>query len=277
MGAITMCLAPHDSRFSSLGAPARIWAVSAIHGEAEQLMAVHDELFDRLRPGDRIVYMGNYMGFGRDSAGTIDELLTFRRMALSRPAMLPHDFVYLRGAQEELWQKLMQLHFAPNPAETLRWMLDNGLSATLCSYGISPHEGLVAAHEGVMALSRWTTRIRELIRRRPGHDIFATQWRRAAHTDRNISCPLLFVHSGLNPARSLEEQGDAFWWASSRFSNIILPYAPFQKVIRGFDPAQGGLHINCVTATIDGGCGFGGTLVCAGFDAHGNIFDMVEA
>ncbi|MBU0799694.1 MAG: hypothetical protein KKA05_01700 [Alphaproteobacteria bacterium] len=241
------------------------------------MMDVHDELFDRLRPGDRVVYMGNYMGYGRDTAGTIDEVLTFRRMALARPGMMPQDFIYLRGAQEELWQKLLQLHFAPNPAEVLRWMLDNGLTQTLCSYGISPHEGLAAAHEGVMALTRWTARIRELIRRRPGHDIFSMQLRRAAHTAENAAYKMLFVHAGINPDRKLEEQGDSFWWAGSRFSNIILPYEPYQKVIRGFDPSHSGLHINCVTATIDGGCGFGGNLVCAGFDSNGNIFDMVEA
>lgn len=221
--------------------------------------------------------MGNYIGHGRDSAGTIDELITFRRMVLAQPAAMPGDIVYLRGAQEELWQKLLQLQFAPNPGHILRWMLDNGLSQTLCSYGISPHEGLSAAHEGVMALTRWTARIRELLRRRPGHDVFTTQWRRAAHTDRDAAYPILFVNAGINPDRGLEEQGDSFWWAGARFDDIVLPYDPFRKIVRGFDPAHGGINLNCVTATIDGGCGFGGSLVCAGFDRDGNIFDMVEA
>ena len=272
-----MCTATPDLRFTALGAPPRIWAISAIHAETERLMDIHDALYDRLRPGDRIVYLGNYMGYGRDAAGTIDEILTFRRIALARPGMMPNDFIYLRGSQEEIWQKLLQLHFAPNPAELLRWMLDNGLNGSLCSYGISPHEGLAAAHEGVMSVARWTGRIRELLRRRPGHDIFANHLRRAAHTDQAVPAPLLFVHAGINPARSLKEQGDSFWWAGSRFNAIMLPYEPFRKVIRGFDPTHGGLHINCVTATIDGGCGFDGALVCAGFDNHGNIFDMLEA
>ena len=273
----SVCNAASDLRFSALGTPSRVWAISAIHAETGRLMDLHDALYDRIRPGDRIVYHGNYMGFGRDSAGTIDEVLTFRRMVLARPGTLPKDFIYLRGGQEEMFQKLLQLQFAPNPAAVLRWMLDNGLSATLCSYGISPHEGLAAANEGVMSLTRWTNRIRELLRRRPGHDIFSMQLRRAAHTDQTAHSPLLFVHAGINPAVRLDDQGDSFWWAGSKFSSILLPYEPYKKVIRGFDPAHGGLHINCVTATIDGGCGFGGNLVCAGFDADGNIFDMIEA
>lgn len=272
-----MSKSPSDLRFTALGAPARIWAISAIHAETERLMNVHDALYERLRPGDRLVYLGNYMGHGRDTVGTIDEILTFRRLALARPGAIPQDFIYLRGAQEELWEKLLQLHFAPHPANVLRWMLDNGLNATLCSYGISPHEGLAAANEGVMALTRWTTRIRELTRRRPGHEIFTMQLRRAAYTDQSTEYPLLFVHAGLRPEKPLAEQGDSFWWAGSKFSSLVLPYEPFKKVIRGFDPAHGGLHINCVTATIDGGCGFDGNLVCAGFDANGNIFDMIEA
>ena len=51
---------------------------------------------------------------------------------------------------------------------------------------------------------------------------------------------------------------------------------PFQKVVRGFDPDHKGMNINCVTATIDGGCGFGGQLVCAGFNPEGSIFELLE-
>jgi serine/threonine protein phosphatase 1 len=272
-----VCTATNDLRFSALGAPSRIWAVSAIHAETDRLMDLHDQLFDRLRPGDRLVYLGNYMGHGRDACGTVDELLTFRRLMLAQPGARPEDVIYLRGSQEEMWQKLLQLQFAPNPADVLRWMLDNGLAATLRAYGISPHEGLAAAHEGVMALTRWTGRIREIVRRKPGHEIFSMQLRRAAHTAQTAECPLLFVHAGINPRRPLNDQGDSFWWAGHHFNNILLPYEPFQKVIRGFDPTHNGLHINCVTATIDGGCGFGGALVCAGFDAQGNVFDLIEA
>lgn len=240
-------------------------------------MALHDELLDHVRPGDRILYHGNYIGYGDTPCETIDELLTFRRLVLSMPGMVPDDIIYLRGGQEEMWQKLTQLQFAQNPSDILLWMLGKGLSSTLASYGISPHDGIVAAQEGVMSLTRWTGKIRDAVRERPGHDIFGTQIRRAAFTPVESGSPLLFVHAGIDPDHTLDHQGDNFWWSDKDFNGIHAPYEPFQKVIRGFDPKHQGLNLNCVTATIDGGCGFGGALVCAGFDPQGNVLEMLEA
>ena len=270
-------MAALDSRFISLGAPRRIWSISAIHGEAARLIDLHNTLYDLVEPGDRIVYHGNYTGYGTTPGETIDEILTFRRMVLSISGMKPTDLIYLRGSQEEMWQKLLQLQFAPNPTDVLLWMLGNGMSSSLTAYGISPHDGIIATQEGVMALTRWTAKIREAIRRRPGHDIFSTQLRPAAFTAKETGNPMLFVHGGIDPETSLESQGDSFWWPRKDFNTIEIPYAPFGKVIRGFDPRHRGVHLNCVTATIDGGCGFGGSLVCAGFTPDGNVQELLEA
>lgn len=260
-----------------MGNPRRIWAISAIHAESRRLMTLHDLLYPLIRPGDRLVYLGNYTGFGPDSPGTIDEILTFRRMVLSIPGMAAGDIVYLRGAQEEIWQKLLQIQFAPNSYQTLEWMLRNGLEPTLRQYGLDPDKGRHACQEGVMGLTKWTSQIRTHLRRHAGHEIFSTQHKRAAYTHDENPYPMLFVHTGLDPQKPLHEQGDSFWWGSQHFSQILLPYDPFQKVVRGYDPAHQGLNLNCVTATLDGGCGFGGTLVCAGFMPNGDVCEMIEA
>lgn len=239
-------------------------------------MALHDAILDRVTPGDRIAYLGNYTGFGPYARETIDEILTFRRMVLSIPGMQPRDIVYLRGVQEELWQKLLELQYAQNPGHVLRWMIDNGIGPTLASYGLPPKDGLKACAEGVMPLVRWIGKVRETVRRHPGHELFASQQRRAAYTETTRDTSLLFVHSGLDPERKLEEQDDTFWWASKSFVNITKAYFPFAKVVRGFDPEHKGIHLNCVTATVDHGCGFGGPLVCAAFDGNAAIFDLIE-
>ncbi len=266
-----------DIRFVPLGQARRIWAISAIHADADRLISLHDQLFDEIQPGDRIVYMGNYVGYGPSPRETLDEILTFRRIALSLPGMMPDDFIYLRGGQDEMWEKLQQLQFAPNPKDVLNWMLDNGMSSTLEAYGIKPRSGLMAAIEGVMSLTRWTASVRSAIRKNAGHDIFQCQLRRAAFTPLRNDNPILFVHAGINPNRMLQDQGDALWWGGQNFKAMNQPYAPFKKVIRGFDPKHEGLHINCVTATIDGGCGFGGNLICAGFDQDGEVIGVIEA
>lgn len=250
--------------------------MSAIHGETDHLIALHDAILERFRPGDRLVYLGNYTGYGDNSAACVDEILTFRRLLLSLPGMAPDDLIYLRGAQEEMWQKLLQLQFAPDPASVLLWMLGNGLSNTLYSYGLSPHDGIEACQSGIMSLTKWTNTIRECVRAQPGHEVFGTHLTRAAYTPETENYPILFVHAGIDVRRGLDDQGDRLWWYNGDFTNIDTPYEPFRKVVRGYDHEHGGVKLNCVTATIDGGCGFGGSLVCAGFDQGGGIFELLE-
>ena len=48
----------------TLNAAKRIWAVPSILGQAGVLRELHERLHDRLIPGDCLVYLGNYMGFG---------------------------------------------------------------------------------------------------------------------------------------------------------------------------------------------------------------------
>lgn len=276
-GVSAVCVGTQDIRFTSLGAPRRVWAISAIHGELDRLYALHDALFQRLKPGDRIVYLGNYTGYSNKSRDTIDELLTFRRLALSVPGMMSSDIVYLRGKQEDMWQKLIQLQFARNPEQDFYEMMGFGLAATLESYGIDTRDGMRAVKEGVLGLTRWTNKIRETLRKNRGHDTLMVHYRRAAFTGCEGRKPLLFVNSGVDPARILEDQEDRLWNDGENFTNITQPYAPFEKVIRGYDPLHHGVRLNCVTASLDGGSGFGGNLVCAGMDAYGKMFEMLEA
>jgi len=266
-----------DSRFARMGQPSRIWAISAIHGELNRLEKLHDHLFERISPGDRIIYLGNYLGYGSAPCAVIDEILTFRRMVLAMPGMMVDDIVYLRGNQEEMWNKTLQLHFSPTPIDDFIWMLGNGLASTLEDYGFSAHDGIEAARDGCVALAKWTGQIRNTIRSKPGHDIFQMHLRRAGHTSKSASpAPMLFVNAGINPHETLEQQGDQFWWSANDLNDLTREYDPFKRVIRGYDPKHKGVNINCVTATIDGGCGFGGSLIAAGFDADSNVIDMID-
>ena len=83
---------------------------------------VHDRISERFLDGDRVVYLGNYIGHGEAVGATIGEMLDF----LGRQHGFSCDVAFLRGAQEEMWQKLLQLQFAPNPVEVLAWMAEAG-------------------------------------------------------------------------------------------------------------------------------------------------------
>ncbi|WP_086464134.1 metallophosphoesterase family protein [Oceanibaculum nanhaiense] len=261
-------------KFAVLRGGGRVWAVGAIHGDAERLSRLHDALAARLEDRDCLVYLGNFLGRGTRIVETIDELLRFRIAFLARPYGFIEDIAFLRGNQEEMWDKLLQLQFAPNPPEVLAWMLRQGLQGTMTAYSSTAEEALGIARQGAVAISRWTGQLRAGMQSHPGHMQLLHSLKRAAYTDDG---GLLFVNAGIDPERPLTAQSDSFWWGGGSFGRISSPYGGFAKVIRGFDPSHGGVADTPYTATIDAGCGYDGGLVAACFAPDGSVLDWIES
>ncbi len=188
--------------------------------------------------------------------------------------MDPTDCVYLRGAQEEMWQKLLQLQFSNRAAEDLAWMLDRGVAATLDSYGGVAAEGFACAGKGVVALAGWTGSLRDAMRAAPGHEAMMYALKRAAISRQG---GILFVNSGIDVSRALSQQTDSFWWAGRSFALVREPYDGFRKIVRGYDPDHGGLHETKSTISVDGGCGFGGSLAAFCLTPEGDVLERLEA
>jgi len=262
-----------NERFVTVRSGGRIWAVGAIHGEAALLAALHAGIEERFQTGDRIVYLGNYLGHGSEITTTLDELVAFRGALLAVPHMSVCDVAYLRGSQEEMWQKLFSLHLSVEPASVLGWMLDRGVRETLVAYGWEAAEAHGRVTKGSQEIARWTNEIRARMQHHPGHLELLGGVRQAAFTDDGA---LLFVNSGVDPSRPLDAQRDAFWWGSEQLASLTPPYANFKKIIRGFDPSHGGVSLDDYVATVDGGAGFGGTLTAACFDADGKVLDRID-
>jgi serine/threonine protein phosphatase 1 len=261
-------------KFASLRGAKRVWAVASVHGEAGRLERLQRALATRLQAGDRVVYLGNMIGRGPAVAETVDLLLRFRTAVMAGQHGFACDLAYLRGSQEEMWQKLLQIQFATDPPATLDWMLDQGIGPTLAAYGSSAEDARRHASGGAIGLTRWTGRLRAAMQERPGHVALFAALRRAAVTEDGA---LLFVNTGLDPSRPLEAQRDSFWWSSGAFARIAGPYGSYRLVVRGFDPEHAGLEVSAHTATVDGGCGFGGPLLAACVTPAGEVVDVIEA
>jgi serine/threonine protein phosphatase 1 len=259
--------------FATVACATRVWAVASIHGEAKRLRRLHDELEGRFAHGDRLVYLGNYLGHGTEIAATLDELIEFRRLLLCRPGMEPGDIAYLRGAQEEMWRKLLQLQFAPNPTEVLDWMLQHGVGATLASYGGDAADGRSRIRQGALTLTKWTSSLRQAMQAHPGHDDLMSALRRYAVT---AGGELLFVHAGIDPSRPLSEQRDTLWWGGGDLPELGQPFGGFRLVVGGYDRSRQGARIGAYGACVDAGCGFGGRLIAACFSAAGELVDRIE-
>lgn len=151
-----------------------LYAVGDIHGEREKLDALLAQL--PLRPGDRFVFMGDYVDRGPDSHGVVERLL-----ALS--AVYP--CVFLLGNHESMMLDFLgckgRAYFAGDA------FLANGGARTLASYG---YFDLESPDPGAFRLP-------------PAHEAFFADLR-LWHLDGDY----LFVHAGLAPAQLATDDVD---------------------------------------------------------------------
>jgi serine/threonine protein phosphatase 1 len=185
----------------------RIWALGAAMGDDKALEALGRTLLARWQRPDKLVVLGNMLGASGDSARTLDLMLRLRRRVMA--VNVACDALFLRGAQEEMWHKLLALQFAMTPLDVLDWMLARGLAATIAAYGGDIGEGRTACRLGPSAIARWTTGLRKLQAMRPGHaDLLNALLRAAISPDGR----LLLSAAGVDASRPVDDQADAFWW-----------------------------------------------------------------
>ncbi|SCA57060.1 conserved hypothetical protein [Candidatus Terasakiella magnetica] len=261
------------SKFAEITGKRRVWAVSAVHGELDQLKAMHGQLANHFLPSDVLIYTGNIMGRGPDVAGCINEILNFRRLVILQDGAGLDDVIFLRGCQEEMLYKLRHLPFAKEPEEVLTWMSNQGVDSTLQAYGTSCDEGIEAAHGGMKGVSDWMNILKASMHKMDGHEQYMDALKRAAYTEDK---KLLFVNANVVPDMPLDAQSDAFWWGTQEFRELDHPYSGYDRTIRGYDHRHEGFHMAKHQLCIDGGCGLGGKLVCVCFEDSGALVERIE-
>ena len=83
-----------------------------------------------------------------------------------------------------------------------------------------------ASQQGVAPLSRALGQIRGHLQSLPAFAPYMAGCQRAAITENGA---VLFVHGGVDPARPLSLQTDAFWWGHPDFFRLTQPYADFKN------------------------------------------------
>jgi serine/threonine protein phosphatase 1 len=158
--------------------------VGDVHGRIDLLDELHELIrsdLDRARPAEaRIVYLGDYIDRGPDSAAVIDRLANHPLADVSA--------VHLKGNHEA-----MMVAFMSNPEIGPKWFAIGG-AATVASYGLPWH----GAHE----LPRLA---RELAERLPRtHGAFLSTL-----AIRHRIGDYLFVHAGVRPGVPLDRQAES--------------------------------------------------------------------
>ncbi len=219
------------SNFVEFNNASRIWAIGSIHSNLNALNSIKEFVLNNFIKGDKLVFLGNIIGLAPHSKETLSSIIDFRFNLMSKFQLKPHEIVFLRGAQEEMFNKLLQLQMAPNPIEIINWLFEHGVDKTLHSYGFNKEELFNIASSGTLTITKWTSKMNDILISNPGHKEYFLNLKHAAFSS---SKKILFVNRGVDITRPLSAQNDCFWWGYQNFSKINKPYNSFVRIVRGY-------------------------------------------
>ena len=232
------------------------YAVGDIHGRADLLVQLLDLLEARAAQDTGaagppiVIFLGDYVDRGPASAGVIDLLLSGRPQGYERH--------YLKGNHEET-----MLAFMDAPMSNRAWMMQGGVE-TLLSYGVTPPNP-VGANE-----AEWLAAGEALRAAVPqAHIDFLNGLERfVAFGD------YAFVHAGIDPARTLEDQTDEdLYWARDRFIASKRRFS--HRVVHGHTPVDRP-YTDERRIAVDTGAYASGVLTAARFEGEDVTFHPVS-
>jgi len=220
-----------DYKFQEFTNTQRIWAVGSMHSSIESFQSIKKYILTNFKNGDKLIFLGNLIGYNNQSKQIITDVLNLRFNLMANFNLDNKDIVFLRGAQEEMFSKLLQLQIAPNPGEIINWIFSHGVDQTLASYDFEPDQFRNVTTQGTMQINKMTSKLNKKISETPGHKEFFSNLKHAAFSN---SMEVLFVNRGVDLSRPLSAQSDCFWWGYQNFSLINKPYSTFRRIVRGY-------------------------------------------
>ena len=266
----------NTSNFVEIKKTNKLWAVGSIHSNLKSFNSIKKFILNNFAPNDKLIFLGNIIGLGENSKETLDSVIELRFNLMSKFKIKPESIIFLRGAQEEMFSKLLQLHIAPNPSEIVEWMFDHGVNQTIKSYGFSEEEVKNIASSGTIKISRWTASLNRALQFNPGHTQYFLSLKHAAYSHTR---KILFVNRGVDITRPLSAQNDCFWWGFQNFSKIKEPYKTFSRIVRGYESKhlnQMEISKNDVVCTLFKQPLSNKSILCGIFSENGDILDLFE-
>lgn len=231
------------------------YAVGDIHGRADLLANMLALLEERADEDAReagqpiVIFLGDYVDRGPDSAGVIDVLLKGK----------PHGFErrFLRGNHEQT-----MLAFMADPLANRAWMLQGG-AETLTSYGVQPPPMSASEQDWIACAERFSTRVPQ------AHVDFLNGLERYVELG-----DYAFVHAGVDAERSLEEQtDDDLYWIRDRFISARRRFS--HRVVHGHTPVERP-YADDRRVAVDTGAYASGVLTAARFEGEEVAFLSVS-
>ncbi|MBS0386645.1 MAG: serine/threonine protein phosphatase [Proteobacteria bacterium] len=233
------------------------YAVGDVHGCSDLLAVMLDTIEERAAGEQResgppiVVFLGDYVDRGPNSAGVLDLLLSERPSNCERR--------YLRGNHEQAMVAFME---APLPNR--RWVLHGG-AETMMSYGVAPPSLAGASDED------WGAAAAALREKVP-----AAHLEFLGGLERYVELGgYAFVHAGVDAGMALTDQPDeVLYWTRAPF---IADRRPFSHVVvHGHTPAERP-YKDKRRVGVDTGAYASGALTAARFEGDEVTFFSVKA
>ena len=208
------------------------FVIGDIHGCSEELRHLVDAL--PVRPGDELVFLGDYIDRGPDSSGVVSFLIELKA------SLSENKLVFLKGNHED-----MLLSYLGLSGHHGNMFLPNGGRATVQSYGVTADNPSPNRLQTAMPST---------------HLAFYQALERYFLTE-----PYLCVHAGIHPLKSLPEQSDEdLLWIRDPFlqSSHPLPYT----ILFGHTPQHAVLYHLPYKIGLDTGLVYGNMLTCLNTD-----------
>ena len=233
------------------------YAVGDVHGCADLLGAMLNTIEERAIGEQReggspiVVFLGDYVDRGANSAGVLDLLLS------GRPANCERR--YLRGNHEQA-----MVSFMDNPVANKRWVLHGG-AETMISYGVAPPSLTRASDEDWAAAA---AALKDKVP--PAHLEFL------AGLERYIELGgYAFVHAGVDSSVALADQSDdVLYWTRAQFIGDKRRFS--HVVVHGHTPAERPYR-DKRRSGVDTGAYASGALTAARFEGGEVTFFSVTA
>ena len=254
----------------------KIWAIGSIHSNLKSFNSIKNFIIKNFNYEDKLIFLGNVIGLGDNSKETLSSVIDLRFNLMSKFKLKPESIIFLRGAQEEMFTRLLQLQLAPNPVEIVEWMFEHGVNKTINSYGFHQDEVKNIASSGTMVISKWTSSLNKSLQMNPGHTQYFLNLKHAAYS---YSKKILFVNRGVDITRPLSAQNDCFWWGYQNFSKINEPYKTFKRIVRGYESKHinhSEVSKNNVVCTLFKQPLSNKSILFGIFDENGEILDLFE-
>ena len=209
--------------------------MGSLHSSIRSFQSIKKYILSNFKESDKLIFLGNIIGFRDQSKEIISEVLSLRFALMAKFNLDNEDIVFLRGAQEEMFSKLLQLQIAPNPSEIIEWIFSHGVDQTVISYNFKPDQFRDIALQGTIQINKLTAKLNKQIYETAGHKEFFSNLKHAAYSETK---EVLFVNRGVDLSRPLSAQNDCFWWGYQNFSLINKPYNTFKRIVRGYQSNQ---------------------------------------